>query len=103
MDLDVANGTLTLSTTAGLTFVDGTTNGTASVHVTGTLAAVNAALNGMTYRGAPNFNGPDTLQVTTDDLGNTGAGGALTDTDTVAITVTPVNDAPVLDTAASPR
>ena len=31
----------------------------------------------------------------TDDGGNTGSGGNLQDTDTVNITVTPVNDAPV--------
>ena len=33
--------------------------------------------------------------MSSNDLGNTGSGGALTDTDTVDITVTPVNDAPV--------
>ena len=40
------------------------------------------------YHGNPNFNGADTLTVTTSD-------GALSDTDTVAITVNSVNDAPV--------
>ena len=35
--------------------------------------------------------------MTTDDLGNTGAGGAKTDTDNVTIAVTAVNDAPTLD------
>ncbi len=34
------------------------------------------------------------MTITTNDLGNTGAPGALTDTDTIAITVTEVNDAP---------
>jgi hypothetical protein len=37
---------------------------------------------------------PDTLTIATDDQGNTGAGGAKTDTDTVNITVNVVNDAP---------
>src|SRR4030095_174337 len=34
------------------------------------------------------------VQITTDDQGNTGSGGAQTDTDTVNITVNAVNDAP---------
>ena len=42
-----------------------------------------------------NFNGSDTLTVLTSDAGNTGTGGPLTDSDTVAITVTAANDAPV--------
>ena len=51
-------------------------------------AEINAALAGLTYTGNPDFNGPDTLTVTTGD-------GTAQDTDTVAITVNPVNDAPV--------
>src|SRR5678809_367430 len=62
---------------------------------TGTVAAVNTALDGLTYSPTANYNGGDTLSITTDDLGNTGSGGALSDTDTVAITVAAVNDAPV--------
>ena len=42
-----------------------------------------------------NFNGSDTLTVLTSDAGNTGTGGPLPDSDTVAITVTAANDAPV--------
>ena len=42
-----------------------------------------------------NFNGSANLTVTTNDQGNTGSGGAQTDIDTVAITVSAVNDAPV--------
>ena len=41
------------------------------------------------YQGGLNFNGSDTLTVKSTD------GAAATDTDTVAIQVTPVNDAPV--------
>ena len=42
----------------------------------------------LAYLGDPDFNGPDTLTVSTFD-------GSLTDTDTVAITVNAVSDAPV--------
>src|SRR5205814_9665852 len=98
----VLHGTLTLGATGGLTFVDATANGTASIHVTGTLTNLNAALaSGLTYRGLLNYNGPDTLTMVTNDQGNTGTGGPLSDTDTVGITVTPVNDPPVLTAGAT--
>ena len=45
---------------------------------------------GLAYTGNPDFNGLDTLTVATSD-------GTATDTDTIAITVNPVNDAPVLN------
>ena len=61
---------------------------------TGTVANVNAAINNLTYKGAENFNGTETLTILTSDLGATGTPGPLTDQDTVAITVSAVNDAP---------
>src|SRR5205085_7819006 len=56
---------------------------------------INAALNGLAFAPSSNFNGAASLQITSDDLGHSGSGGALTDSDTVAITVNAVNDAPV--------
>ena len=56
---------------------------------------VNAALNGLTYSAEPQLHGQRPLSITTNDQGNTGSGGALADTDTVSITVTAVNEAPV--------
>lgn len=103
VSLDVAHGTLTLATMDGLTFVDGTSNGQASVHVTGTIASINAALNGLKYRGTQHYNttrGAEALVVLTSDQGNTGQGGALTDTDTITITVNAVNDPPVAQAKA---
>jgi uncharacterized repeat protein (TIGR01451 family) len=61
----------------------------------GTLAAINAALNDVTYRGDLNYNGPDTITLISNDNGHTGSGGAKTDTDTTSVTVSPVNDPPV--------
>ena len=92
--LTVTNGTLTLSGIAGLTFIGGA-NGTATMTVQGTIGAINAAMAGMSYAPTANYNGPATLTIVTSDLGNTGAGGPLTDTDTVNITVNAVDDAPV--------
>jgi hypothetical protein len=93
--LAVGHGTISLLTGAGVTLG---TNGTASVTLTGTVTDINALLataNAVTYTPSLNYNGSDTFTMTTNDGGNTGAGGALTDTDTVALTVTAVNDAPV--------
>src|SRR5947207_807976 len=98
--LSVSHGTLSLSGTTGLSFGcvgcagDGTAD--ATMAFTGTAADVNAALNGLVYSPAANYNGPETLTLITNDQGNTGSGGALSDTDTVAITVNAVNDAPTL-------
>lgn len=93
--LAVTSGALTLSGTTGLTFAsgDGTADGTMTF--TGGMAAVNAALDGLTYVPAADFNGAATLTVTTSDLGATGAAGPLSATGAVAVTVSAVNDAPV--------
>ena len=80
--LSVASGILNVTAGAGVTG-----NGTASVTITGTAAQINAALAGLAYTGNLNFNGADTLTVATSD-------GTATDTDTIAITVNAVNDAP---------
>ncbi|TNC08380.1 DUF4347 domain-containing protein, partial [Methylobacterium terricola] len=90
--LGVAHGTLTLGARTGVTV---TNDGTGAVTLTGTATAINAALDGTIYRPNPNYNGPETLTIVTTDNGNTGAGGPKSDTDTLAIAVTAVNDAPV--------
>jgi hypothetical protein len=92
--LSTPHGVLDLATVAGLTFLSGDGAADAFVRFRGTLAAVNAALDGLVFTPAPDFNGTATLTLQSNDLGSTGAGGARTDTDTLAITVTPVNDAP---------
>ena len=55
--------------------------------LTGTIANINAALNGLSYTANPGYIGGDELQVHTDDLGNCGVGGALTADSTVNISV----------------
>jgi hypothetical protein len=67
---------------------------------TGSVAAINNALNGLAYVPTPLYVGPASLQITTDDLGNTGSGGPLTDTDVVALTITSVPP-DVIDVAAT--
>src|SRR6185436_6742256 len=89
--LTVTSGTLTLSGTSGLNFGCGgcAGDGTADPTMTfqGTLANINAALNGMTYTPNLGFSGAATLTITTNDLGNSGSGGALSDTDVIDIQV----------------
>src|SRR5256714_3507904 len=53
------------------------------------LLIFNTPLASLSYQGTLNYNGPDTLTVTSRDS------NAVTDVDTVAITVNPVNNAPV--------
>ncbi|MCF5726912.1 retention module-containing protein [Aeromonas veronii] len=91
--LSVEHGTLTLPAGSGVTVVG---NGTGSLVLTGTLADLNALLfGGVTYQGNCDFYGNDALTMVTNDQGNTGSGGALSDTDVLPIEVQPVNDAPV--------
>ncbi|MEB6606449.1 retention module-containing protein [Aeromonas sanarellii] len=91
--LSVEHGTLTLPACSGVTL---TGNGTGDVVLTGTLADLNALLaGGVTYQGERDFNGQDALTMVTNDRGNTGSGGALSDTDVLPIEVQPVNDAPI--------
>lgn len=102
--LAAANGTLTLGGTTGLVFFDGSTGtNDATMRFRGTTSSINAALNGLAFKPAADFNGPTNITITTSDLGNTGkvVGVALTDQDTVAINVTPVNDPPVVTAPAT--
>jgi hypothetical protein len=85
--LSVGHGTLTLGATSGLTFVVGTGTGEATTTFTGTLADINAAIAAVTYKSTIGFGGVDTLTFVTNDTGNTGIGGPLTTTQTLAITV----------------
>lgn len=94
--LSVLNGRLTLGSTTGLSFSAGSGTNNTTMTFRGTVAAVNAALDGLRYVGNANFEGLDTLTVTTSDLGNTGDGGPIVDTDTVSINVLGVNDRPVI-------
>jgi hypothetical protein len=101
--LAATKGVLTLNGTAGLAFTTGDGAADPTMTVTGTLNAINTALEGLTFQPTPDFEGHATLTFTTNDLGNTGVGGALSDTDTVSITVNLVAKAfPVPLEAAAP-
>ena len=96
--LQVSNGVLNVTLSGSATLSAGG-NGSGDLTIQGSVAEINATLASLTYTGNTNVVGSaaDTLTVTTDDLGNTGSGGALTDVDTVQIDITAVNDSPVVN------
>jgi VCBS repeat-containing protein len=95
--LSATLGTIDVSTAVagGITAGEVTGNGTGTVVITATQNEINAtfgAASGVTYD--PATNGVDALTMTTNDLGNHGAGGAQQDVDALVITVLNVNDPP---------
>ncbi|HEX8456410.1 MAG TPA: Calx-beta domain-containing protein [Pyrinomonadaceae bacterium] len=87
LTLTATNGTITLASTSGLSFSIGDGAADAAMTFTGSIEDVNAALDGLSFMPSTGFNGTANLQISTDDLGHNGSGGALADTDTVSITV----------------
>ncbi len=85
-----ANGTLTLAN-PGAVLTSLTGNGSDLVIATGTITALNTALNGpagsLTYTPVAGTSAARTLTVISNDQGNTGSGGALIDSDTITINV----------------
>ncbi|MGE8289882.1 MAG: beta strand repeat-containing protein, partial [Stenotrophomonas sp.] len=91
LSLTSVNGQMTLGSIVGLSFTTGDgTNDTAMVF-TGTLAAINAALNGLTFTPLAGYNGTGSITFESDDQGYSGSGGIKTDIDTLSITISPIN------------
>ncbi len=86
--ISTAHGSVTLSRVTGLTFIRGDGTADTLLVVRGSLAAINAALDGAKYQPDKNFVGIGGLTMTSDDLGSTGAGGPLQDVDSVPIKMT---------------
>jgi hypothetical protein len=93
------NGTLKLARTTNLAFIVGTgKGGEDQLTFRGKLVDINAALDGMSFTPLVGYAGPAFIEVLSNDLGNSGAGGALADRDLLEITVAPnaTNAAPVI-------
>ena len=96
--LTAVQGTLTLSTTTNLSFDFADGNGTgagsgtndATMTFRGSIADINAALDGFTFTPSTDYNGSASVEILTNDLGNTGLGGPLTAQSTVNIVDPPV-------------
>jgi VCBS repeat-containing protein len=93
--LAVGSGTLSASNAGGVSV---TGSGTGSIVLSGSQADINTYLasvaNQPTYTPVANASGAVTLTMITSDNGNSGSGGAQTDTDFSTISITSVNDAP---------
>ena len=90
VQLSVTGGTLTVAVSGSATISSGAV-GSDTLTLSGTEADINATLATLSYQGDLNYVGADTVTVlSTDVLG-------ATDSGTVAITVTSVDDAPTFD------
>jgi hypothetical protein len=69
LTLSVSHGTLTLSTTSGLTFTAGS-NDSSSFTVTGTVSSLDAALAGLVYQPTAGYAGSDSLAISVTDPGD---------------------------------
>lgn len=87
----VSSGTLSATDSAGVSVLD---SGTGSLTLTGSILDINAfiAASKVTYLTATEAGSTVMMTVLIDDNGNTGTGGTLTDTETVAISVQPFFD-----------
>ncbi len=101
--LTVSDGVINVTPTAGAAV---TGNNSTSIVMVGTISAINATLDGLTYQGNQNFNGVDSLVVTVDDRGNSGdadgdlvpgevADDNLSASSSIGLTVLPMPDDPV--------
>ena len=89
VQLSVTQGTLNV-TLSGAATISAGANGTSTLTLSGSQADINATLASLSYQGNGNFVGADTLTVLSTDS------NTATDSDNVGVTVTQVNDAPVL-------
>ncbi|MFC5357338.1 hypothetical protein [Azospirillum himalayense] len=94
--LTAGHGTLTLAGAGWDAVITG--NGTDSVTIRATLATINGLLgaaNGLLYT-ASSYTGADAIRIVVNDLGNGGAGGPLSATASIGVTVAPPNASPIL-------
>ena len=91
----LAEGSLTLATTAGLTFTQGNGEENSFMAFTGGLGSINRALEGLSYQ-TPTRLSSDTLIITANDRGNSGAGGVQETRISIPITIRPTNALPQL-------
>ncbi|WP_225580461.1 DUF4347 domain-containing protein [Pseudomonas sp. PDM16] len=89
--LTASNGLLTLGSLSGVSFLVGNGTGDGTMVFEGNLSAINNALAGLSFAPTGGYYGPAAVQITTDDLGQSGSGGGQTDTDTILINVAQTN------------
>uniref|UniRef100_UPI001E494552 Ig-like domain-containing protein n=1 Tax=Cyanothece sp. BG0011 TaxID=2082950 RepID=UPI001E494552 len=92
--LTVNNGVISLSDLQNIIVINGTGNEDGTITIQGNINNVNAALDSLIYRSNLNFEGIENLEITANDLGNTGEGGILEVTETLNINVEATNQPP---------
>ena len=98
----LAHGKVSLGSTTGIAITAGADNSD-TVTIKGSLADVNAALNGLSFTPGVDTNTSETVTVIIDDLGNNGTGTTtpLTAMQTITIgTILPSNNAPAVTSPA---
>ncbi|HEU4712969.1 MAG TPA: choice-of-anchor Q domain-containing protein [Pyrinomonadaceae bacterium] len=85
--LTATQGTLTLPSTAGLTFVAGDGTDDTTMTFTGFIGLINSRLSGLTFKPNNGFAGSASLQIIADDDGHNGTGGAKSTTANISINV----------------
>ncbi|MCA9122831.1 MAG: VCBS repeat-containing protein [Planctomycetaceae bacterium] len=95
VSIAVTNGVVTLSTVTGVTVTEGDGTDDSRMTVVGTIDAINAALEELQFTPTPNYHGDAMIELNTSDLGHSGTGGALTDTDQITIIIASQYDPPV--------
>ncbi|MBW5415824.1 Ig-like domain-containing protein [Pseudomonas sp. MAG002Y] len=84
--LQATQGNLTLSQTSGLTFISGDGVADATMKFSGSVAAINTALNGLSYIPTPDYNGTAAITLSVSD------GTAAVQTANIALNLAPVAD-----------
>ncbi|MFZ4819856.1 MAG: Ig-like domain-containing protein, partial [Limisphaerales bacterium] len=99
MRVQVFGGSLKLDSLGGAVLASGA-NESAAMSLRGTLLQLNQALLGSTLTPSPNLNGLVQVQISVNDLGNTGGLDPQTGSSTLSVAVTAVNDAPTFTRGA---
>lgn len=102
--LTATDGTLTLGRLDGLTFSNGDGLDDVTMTFTGDVADLNSAMEGMVFTPTPEFVGPATVTILTEDQGQFSGPPSpnASDTDVVTLNYFQVNDAPTFDLPGNP-
>jgi VCBS repeat-containing protein len=99
--LSSTDGSITLSSLTSLSFEVGDGLNDSTMTFVGTQAAIDAALNSVSFLGLPNYNGLAKIDIEVSDFGDSNGANPLTSFDTLTIALLPVNDAPELSGSTS--
>ena len=91
--LTTSNGTFSLANKSGLVFTNGTGTNDRILTIAGAMTDIDNALNGLIFTPNANFIGATSIQISTNDMGQTGGGGSVATSDTIPIQINEVNSA----------